>query len=51
MSSEIQAAMWEGTSFLSSELPDNRDSHEHGGEPDAKVDCGTAMLNSVVPDT
>lgn len=51
MSSEKQAAMWEGTSFLSSELSDNRDSHARGGEPDTKVNWGAAMLNFVMLDT
>lgn len=49
MSSEKQAAMWEGTSFLSSELSDNRDSRADGGDTDAKVDWDAAMLNSVMP--
>lgn len=43
-----KAAIWEGTSFLSSELSDNRESHAHWGETDAKVDWGAAMLNSVM---
>lgn len=51
MSREKQVAMWEDTSLIFSELSDNRDSHAHGGEPDAMVDWGAAMLNSVMPDT